>query len=172
MILALLRLLAAVLPLLCVPARADNLYDEPWKDERFSVEELRVDRELRRIQKRIESGELPKVQFDFDSDVIRVEAYVVLDMIADLLLKNPQVKLRISAHTCTIGTREYNRDLSLRRAKSVKTYLVKQGVPPPAIRYRGWGFDHPIADNSTEEGREKNRRVEFRVLREDWNSVY
>jgi outer membrane protein OmpA-like peptidoglycan-associated protein len=78
----------------------------------------------------------------------------------------------IRAHTCTIGSDKYNLNLSQRRAKSVKEWLVKQGVPPPYIRYRGLGYHVPVADNSTPEGREKNRRVEFRVTFRDWDSVY
>ena len=88
------------------------------------------------------------------------------------MLKKPHIKLWITAHTCTIGTAEYNLKLSERRAKSVKAYLAKQGVPPPAMRHQGLGFNEPIADNGTEEGREKNRRVEFRALKDDWNSVF
>ena len=158
--------------LLGAPARAQGPKDEPWSEEKFSPAEIAADRELSAIQKRIESGELPKIEFDFDSAVIRPESYVVLDMIADVLLKTSRIKLRVAAHTCSIGTREYNLTLSEARAKSVKSYLVKQGVPPASIRYHGWGFEHPIADNSTEEGRRKNRRVEFHVLRRDWSSVY
>ncbi|MDD5657865.1 MAG: OmpA family protein [Elusimicrobia bacterium] len=166
--------LLLALALLCAPARAQDSVDadEPWSEERFSVEELRADRELAAIQKRIDSGDLPKVQFDFDSADIRPESYAVLNMVADVLLKNPRVKLRVWAHTCIIGTREYNLELSQARAKSVKSYLVQQGVPPPSIRFHGWGPDRPIADNSTEEGRQKNRRVEFRVVRGDWGSIY
>ena len=160
------------LALLGAPVWAQDLSDEPWSEEKFSVEELRADRELAAIQKRITSGELPKVQFDFDSAVIRPESHAVLDMIADVLLKNPRVKLRVAAHTCSLGSREYNLELSEARAKAVKAYLVSVGVPPPSIRFRGWGFEHPIADNSTEEGRQKNRRVEFRVVRGDWGSIY
>ncbi|HAM35812.1 MAG TPA: hypothetical protein DEB40_12230 [Elusimicrobia bacterium] len=146
--------------------------EQPWSDEKFSPDEIAASRELAAIQKRIDRGNLPKIQFDFDSDKIRAESFPSLDLIADVLLKNPRVKIRISAHTCIIGSAEYNQELSERRAKSVKAYLVKQGVPPPFIRYRGWGFTQPIADNSTEEGRVKNRRVEFHLLRSDWASVY
>jgi outer membrane protein OmpA-like peptidoglycan-associated protein len=153
-------------------ASAQSTKNEPWSEEKFSPEEIAASQELTKIQKRIDRGDLPKIQFDFDSDRIRPESYPVLDLIADVLLKNLRVKVRISAHTCIIGTQAYNQALSERRAKSVKTYLVKQGVPPPYIRFKGWGFSKPIADNSTEEGRSKNRRVEFRVIHGDWDSVY
>ncbi len=69
-------------------------------------------------------------------------------------------------------TEEYNLDLSARRARSVKRYFAGKDVPPPSMRSRGLGFSQPIADNSTDEGRAKNRRVEFRVTFRDWDSVY
>ena len=63
-------------------------------------------------------------------------------------------------------------DLSRRRAKSVKTYLAAQGVPPPSMRFHGFGASKPLADNATDEGRAKNRRVEFYVTTRTWKSVY
>jgi outer membrane protein OmpA-like peptidoglycan-associated protein len=128
--------------------------------------------EMDEIDKKILRGELPKINFDFDSDVIRLNSYPTLDAIVDTLAKFNSIKVMVYAHTCTIGTETYNLDLSRRRARSVKEYLVKHGVPPPAIRYRGMGYSMPIADNSTEEGREKNRRVEFRVVPRDWPTVW
>lgn len=166
-------LAALVLALQAPPSWAEEDPDwRIWSDRRFTDEEIRASKELSRIQGRIDQGDLPKVQFDFDSSEIRPESYPTLNLIADLILKRPSLKLRISAHTCTMGSFEYNMKLSERRAKSVKEYLVKQGAYPPSIRYRGYGYTQPVADNSTEEGREKNRRVEFRIVKRDWDSVY
>lgn len=128
--------------------------------------------ELADIQKRIDRRDLPKIQFALDRWEVRRESYPTLDLIADLMLRHPQVKLMIFAHTCILGSKEYNLWLSEKRAKSVKEQLAKRGVPPPSIRFRGRGFSEPAADNSTEEGREKNRRVEFRLLRRWWSAVY
>ena len=104
--------------------------------------------------------------------MVRSESYALLDIIADFMLKYPDLKLRIVAHTCKTGSREYNMDLSERRAKTIMNHLVSRGVPPPSIRFRGAGFDEPVADNATDEGRQKNRRVEFRFTEREWNSVY
>ena len=131
---------------------------------------LDPEEELDLIVKKIERGELPKIQFEFDSDEILLESYPTLDAVADLLRPRPTLKLMVRAHTCTVGSEAYNLDLSQRRAKSVKTFLVKRGIPPPSIRYRGLGFSQPVADNSTEKGRARNRRVEFRVTTRDWPS--
>ncbi|MBI3552215.1 MAG: OmpA family protein [Elusimicrobia bacterium] len=128
--------------------------------------------EVDAVVKKVERGELPKIQFDFDSDAIRMNSSPTLDAVVDILLANPKIKVMVLAHTCTMGTEVYNLDLSRRRARSVKEYLVKHGVPPPSIRYHGMGYSVPIADNSTKEGREKNRRVEFRVTFREWPSVW
>lgn len=128
--------------------------------------------ELDEIMEKIHRGELPKINFEFDSDKIELASYPTLDAIADLMFSYEHLHLRVLAHTDNIGTEEYNLDLSERRAKSVKKYLCKRGVPPPYIRYIGLGFSQPIADNATEEGRAQNRRVEFRITQRDWTAVY
>lgn len=129
-------------------------------------------KELEELEIRIRKGALPKIQFDFDQARIEPGSRPTLDEIAAILRRHPDVKVVVLAHTCNMGSEEYNLDLSERRAKSVKAYLVKRGVPPPSIRFRGKGFSEPIASNDTEEGRVKNRRVEFRLGRRDWQAVY
>jgi outer membrane protein OmpA-like peptidoglycan-associated protein len=128
--------------------------------------------QVKKVQRMIDQGVLPKIEFDFDSDRLRPETTFALDLIGNILLENPEMKLRINAHTCTIGGDEYNMDLSERRARTVKEYLVKMGVPPPSIRFKGYGPLRPLADNTTEPGRAKNRRVEFVVVKHNWGSVY
>jgi outer membrane protein OmpA-like peptidoglycan-associated protein len=150
----------------------DKSHREVWMDHRQDHQDVEDERELFEISKRIARGELPKIQFEFDSEEILPQSFITLNTVADWLLQNPERKLRVDAHTCTIGTAEYNQALSERRAKSVKQYLVKQGVPPPSIRYKGWGYYKPIADNSTEENRELNRRVEFHLVKREWDSIY
>ena len=127
---------------------------------------------LRDIEDRIKRGDLPKIQFDFDKDTITPESHETLDLIADLMLADERLKLMIFAHTDAIGTDEYNLDLSQRRAKSVSAYLASKGIPPPSMRHHGYGASRPISDNATDEGRAKNRRVEFYVTTREWKSVY
>jgi outer membrane protein OmpA-like peptidoglycan-associated protein len=150
------------------PERDFRIFD----DGNLSAEEVRASEELDGIQSRIARGELPKIQFDFDSDAIRLESYRTLDLIADWFLRHPRRKVWITAHTCDIGTPEYNLILSKRRAQSVKGYLVAKGVPPPAIRWEGMGMTEPLVANTSEENREKNRRVEFRLILRDWSAVF
>ena len=127
---------------------------------------------IREIEERISRGDLPKIQFEFDRDEILPESYPTLDRIAEVILSTDRLKLAIFAHADAIGNDEYNYDLSRRRAKSVKSYLANKGVPPPSMRFHGYGKSKPIADNSTDEGRAKNRRVEFYVTTRGWDSVY
>ena len=136
------------------------------------AEERRAREELANIQKQVETGTLPKIQFEFDRDEITPESDPTLMLVAKLLIKNPRLKVICLAHTDSVGTEEYNLDLSERRARSVKSFLVKEGVNPPTIRFKGMGYSRPLADNSTDEGRAKNRRVEFRVTYRDWEAVY
>jgi len=133
---------------------------------------LIADQETADIRKRIANGNLPTIQFEIDSWDILPQSAPTLDALAEVMRRNPRIKLMITAHTCSLGKPKYNLWLSEKRAKSVKGELVKRGVPPPSIRFRGKGQTEPIADNNTEEGRSKNRRVEFKFLSRWWSSVY
>lgn len=104
---------------------------------------------------------LGKVQFDLNKWNIKPEYYNMLDDIAEVLIKNPHVKMGIHGHTCTIWTEQYNMKLSHWRALSVTSYLLKKGVPSRQLSVKGFGFHQPFASNKTEEGRVLNRRVEF-----------
>ncbi|MBI3564974.1 MAG: OmpA family protein [Elusimicrobia bacterium] len=136
------------------------------------AEEARARQRIREIEERIARGDLPKIQFEFDKAEILADSYPTLDRVAEVILSSERLKLMIFAHTDDVGTDEYNLDLSRRRAKAVKTYLALKGVPVPSMRFHGYGESKPLADNSTEEGRAKNRRVEFYVTTREWNSVY
>jgi outer membrane protein OmpA-like peptidoglycan-associated protein len=76
----------------------------------------------------------------------------------------PEVQVEVAGHTDSIGTDEYNRDLSERRARAVVEYLRAQGVAIDHMRARGYGESQPIADNQDDGGRAKNRRVELKKL--------
>ncbi|WP_250629958.1 OmpA family protein [Rhodoflexus caldus] len=101
------------------------------------------------------------LEFDFDSDVIRPQSLHDLDRLAALLQDN-SLMLHIEGHTDDKGSDEFNLSLSRRRAEAVKKYLLAKGCKAQIIA-KGFGKTQPIAPNTTEEGRQKNRRVEFRV---------
>ncbi len=106
-----------------------------------------------------------KIHFEFDRATIRPISYPILNDVADLLQRNPQIQhVRIEGHTDWIGSDAYNQGLSQRRANSVREYLINRGVAPGRLVAVGYGESRPIADNNTVLGRAKNRRVEFTVL--------
>ena len=115
---------------------------------------------------------LEKVYFDFDKATIQERSFPLLDEVVRILSENPQVNLvRIEGHTDNIGTRAYNAGLSDRRSKAVMAYLVKKGIEKKRLTAKGYGFDFPIDTNATQEGRDKNRRVEFNILEIDGKPV-
>ena len=103
------------------------------------------------------------IQFDFDSAKLRPSAKPILSELAKYLAANPAVKIEVQGHTCTIGSASYNMSLSDRRAKAVRDYLVNAGIDSSRLQPIGFGFNKPVASNATNAGREKNRRVVFRV---------
>lgn len=105
--------------------------------------------------------------FEFNKDVIKPSSYSYLDELADVMVQEPTWKLQIIGHTDNKGSEEYNLDLSTRRANSVKKYLISKGVKEDIITYEGRGETEPIDTNDTEQGREKNRRVEFVIIKPD-----
>ena len=108
---------------------------------------------------------LKNVFFDYDKYSLKPESFPELNRFANFLKKNPNLKIEISGHTDDKGADDYNNNLSGNRAKSVKKYLVSQGCNENMLSAKGYGKFKPIADNSTEAGRAKNRRVEFKVLK-------
>jgi outer membrane protein OmpA-like peptidoglycan-associated protein len=102
---------------------------------------------------------LPDVLFDFDSANLTRAAYSTTSEIANILKKSKRHAL-VEGHTDSIGSDQYNINLSRRRAQSVSQALESDGVSPARITTRGVGEQDPVASNDTESGRERNRRVE------------
>ncbi len=102
-----------------------------------------------------------EVSFDFDSAAIKVGFRDSLNKVAGILADYPSTAVHIIGHTDSVGTEQYNQQLSERRAGSVKSYLLSQGVQSSRARQQGYGETMPIATNATEMGRERNRRVEI-----------
>ena len=100
------------------------------------------------------------LEFDFNEATIRSSSYSYLDKVAELM-KNKGYNLKLDGYTDNIGSDSVNKKLSKDRADAVKTYLVSKGVAASKIETAGHGENHPISTNSTEEGRQQNRRVEF-----------
>jgi outer membrane protein OmpA-like peptidoglycan-associated protein len=102
--------------------------------------------------------------FAFDSAELTPETRTILDDYVALLKKESFTRAEIAGHTDTIGAEEYNERLSERRANAVKDYLISKGLRPESLKVVGYGESHPIAPNDTREGRQRNRRVELKVV--------
>jgi OmpA-OmpF porin, OOP family len=102
------------------------------------------------------------IQFEFNSAVLKTFSYEVLDQIAAEMKKGNASRFEISGHSSAEGSDEHNKSLSVDRANAVKTYLVNAGVSAANLSTIGYGESKPLTQNTTEEGRALNRRVEIK----------
>lgn len=107
---------------------------------------------------------LNQIYFEFNSSELLTMSYIQLDSLYNILEQKPTVRIEIRGHTDNIGSEGYNKKLSVERAASVYNYLIEKGIPKTRMKYRGFGPNIPVADNSTEQGRELNRRVEILIV--------
>jgi outer membrane protein OmpA-like peptidoglycan-associated protein len=107
---------------------------------------------------------LKNIFFDFNKSTLRPESTAELERLIKLLNDVPNMRIEISGHTDNKGSAEYNQKLSESRSKSVVDYLVSKGVNSGRLEFKGYGLTQPIASNDTEEGRQENRRTEFKIL--------
>lgn len=108
---------------------------------------------------------LQNVQFDFNMAVVKPEYYGILDKLAKGMKENPDMNIRLNGHTDWIGTEEYNLELSDQRAAAVKAYLASKGIAADRMGTKGHGECCPVAPNTDDAGRYKNRRVEVERLK-------
>ena len=103
------------------------------------------------------------IHFDFDSAKIKEESLPIIDEFAEYLKRHDNYRVVIAGHADAIGPKAYNKKLSLRRAQAVVDALVKRGIDPKRLKAEAYGEEKPVADNNTDEGRAKNRRVEAKL---------
>jgi outer membrane protein OmpA-like peptidoglycan-associated protein len=101
------------------------------------------------------------VLFDTGSATLKPGAREKLARVAGVLLAYPGLEIDIEGHTDSVGSDDYNQQLSERRADSVRAYLVQQGIPRDTVEAMGFGESRPVVDNGTAAGRQQNRRVEL-----------
>ena len=113
---------------------------------------------------------LENIYYDFNKYDIRPDAAQELDKLVTILEDNPHIKIELSSHTDSVDTERYNLMLSQKRAESAVEYIVSQGIDPARLLAKGYGESRPIAPNTNPdgtdnpEGRQKNRRTEFRII--------
>ena len=108
---------------------------------------------------------LNNVFFEYNKYALKDKSKVELDNLVKFLKENPEINGELSGHTDNIGDKKRNKELSLQRAHSVREYLVEHGVNAARLVYKGYGDAQPATTNDTEEGRAKNRRIEFKILK-------
>lgn len=107
---------------------------------------------------------LEGVTFAFNSEQITADERGTLNEAVDILTRYPEVKVEVAGHTDSVGADDYNQALSERRARAVLEFLAAAGIDRERMTARGYGEAEPVADNATDEGRARNRRVELRIL--------
>jgi outer membrane protein OmpA-like peptidoglycan-associated protein len=131
--------------------------------EQIKYSEIQRDLELVPI----ESGEtirLNNIFFETGKYDLSPESFPELDRLALVFASNPNFAIEVEGHTDNVGNDKKNTELSLQRAKSVKNYLQSKGVKEDKINAKGYGKTKPVAENDSDENRQKNRRVEFKIL--------
>lgn len=117
--------------------------------------------------KKLKAGKtivLNNVFYDFDKATLQIESTKELDALVELLKTNPTLRIELGSHTDSKGADDYNLDLSEARAKSVVDHLIDKGITAERLVAKGYGESAPVADNGTDEGRQQNRRTQFKVL--------
>jgi len=138
--------------------------------ENLDLSSLTVYREVRKdlLMVQLKQGavvRLNNIFFETAKWDLQPESFSELDRVVSLLTVNPRMQIEIAGHTDDIGSDASNKTLSENRARSVRTYLVEKGIAPSRLVSRGYGESKPVATNDTEEGRQENRRVEFKVMK-------
>jgi outer membrane protein OmpA-like peptidoglycan-associated protein len=107
---------------------------------------------------------LKNIFYDFDKYDLKDESMAELGKLISFLNKNPKIRIEVGGHTDNVGGKQYNQQLSEKRAKSVYDYLIQKGIASTRLEFKGYGDTKAVADNSTDAGRSQNRRTEFTIL--------
>jgi outer membrane protein OmpA-like peptidoglycan-associated protein len=134
-----------------IPALApDESYSEPFK--------VNIKFEAAR------NYTLKNVHFDVAKATLRPESFAALEELVGYMKYKDAIKIEIAGHTDNVGKEDDNIKLSQQRAETIRNYLLKKGIQASRVTAKGYGATQPIADNTTEEGRQLNRRTEVRIL--------
>ena len=150
-----------------VPEMEKEIIPEPEKEPEIEPEPVEeVLDTITQIPEEIKQSmmNLSNTLFEFDRWNLSSEAIVELAKVMKWLNEHPTIHVEIEGHTDNVGSQAYNQRLSEDRARSVYEYFVAHGVKSQRLSFRGYGFSKPVADNSTAEGRQKNRRVELKII--------
>ncbi|MCX6273534.1 MAG: OmpA family protein [Bacteroidetes bacterium] len=130
------------------------------KEDTAFIQPVKVNIEIKPIEVG-QTYKLNDINYASDSFELKPESKIVIDGFFEFLSENPGIKVSIQGYTDDIGKDDYNQKLSENRAKSVYEYLIRKGISQNRLSYKGFGEANPVAPNTTEEGRAKNRRTVF-----------
>lgn len=128
-------------------------------------EPTRVEIQLTQKEQAVLDEAFEDLEFETGKSVIKLSSYQSLDELAELLKETTSYRMLISGHTDNVGNAATNLKLSKARAEAVKKYLTRKGVQPDQLITEGFGSRKPVADNKTAEGRQRNRRVEMKIIK-------
>lgn len=123
--------------------------------------------ELKREVRQLLQKAMQGIEFETGKATIKTKSHALLNQIAKTFIENSNYIIEVQGHTDNVGKAEMNQNLSNNRAKAVMNYLISKGVPAERMTAVGYGDTRPIADNKTAAGRQKNRRVEFKITFEE-----
>jgi len=146
-----------------IPAYAHYLIDDVRVWQEGDVPEEEPIFEIAKIEKN-QPIVLNNIFFDSDQSILKPASFTELNQLFDFLQKNKNVKIAIHGHTDDRGNDTHNLKLSSSRAHTVMNFLIKKGIELERLQSKGLGENQPVETNDTEEGRKKNRRVEFLIL--------
>jgi OmpA-OmpF porin, OOP family len=107
---------------------------------------------------------LQNIFFDFNQYTLKDKSRTELEKVTRFLKENPTIRVEIGGHTDNVGTVSYNQQLSEKRAQAVNEYLKQNGIDAKRLIAKGYGQERPVADNKTDEGKQLNRRIEFKLI--------
>ena len=155
-------------PKRAIRSQADGLFrfdiPKPLGNGLKPVEVKDVTVVLTKEEQEVVKKAFDNLEFESGKDIIRPSSFAALDELAALMIKHPTWGLKISGHTDNVGKPLANMTLSKKRAEAVKKYLIAKGVSADHLRSEWYGQTKPIAPNTTEAGRQKNRRVEMLII--------
>ncbi len=137
----------------------DDVYVESFTSDAVDY----VPRRYYNIKGSVASVIMENIYFETDEYVLLAESFVELDKLVNIMKKNPALTIEIQGHTDDHGSLDHNLTLSENRAKTVHDYLVSQGIAAKRLESKGYGLSRPVTENTSDENRQKNRRVEFVV---------
>ena len=135
-------------------SKSNKLYNQPAKIN-FNLQPIRVGKPYK----------LEDIYFATDSARLTSESIIIVESFSEFLIENPNIHIEIQGHTDDVGSAEYNKELSDRRAETVYDFLISKGISAARMTYKGYGESKPVADNNTEAGRQKNRRTVFVITK-------